>query len=192
MPWRVARGGAPALSWTPRAASRPSTPLPQVREVRLASRCRRPSTFAGGPVSGPASGFSRGGSRHGCRLRLILRRCIRRRLGADAHRFRWRSGSCRIDGVARGRIRYGAGRGWIGRLPPLAEGAGDGAGTPAGRPLSTLMAWGLLLEGPGTVISTDCSAAAPSRMPPAASTRRGSFGRSLWVTAAGLVLQDSD
>ena len=73
-----------------------------------------------------------------------------------------------------------------------AEGAGAGAGTPAGRPLSTLTACGLVLEGPGTVISTDCSAAAPSRMPPAASTRRGSFGRSLWGTAAGLVLQDSD
>src|SRR5262245_48351334 len=73
-----------------------------------------------------------------------------------------------------------------------AKGAGGGAGgTPAGRPLSTLMACGLL-DGPGTVISTDCSAAAPSRMPPAASTRRGSLGRSLWGTAAGLVLQDSN
>ena len=67
-----------------------------------------------------------------------------------------------------------------------AEGAGAGAGTPAGRPLSTLTACGLVLEGPGTVISTDCSAAAPSRMPPAASTRRGSFGRSLWGTAEGV------
>ena len=67
-------------------------------------------------------------------------------------------------------------------------GKGDGAGVAAGRSVSsTLMAWGLLLPGPGAVTSTDCnSAAAPSRMPPAASTRRGSFGRSLWGTAAGV------
>jgi len=49
-----------------------------------------------------------------------------------------------------------------------------------------LMAWGLLPPGPGPTMSTDWSAAAPRRIAPAASTKRGSFGRSRWVTAAGV------
>ena len=66
------------------------------------------------------------------------------------------------------------------------RGVEAGAGVAAGRLVSTLMVCGLLLPGPGPTISTDCSAAAPSRMAPAASTNRASFGRSLWVTAAGV------
>ena len=63
------------------------------------------------------------------------------------------------------------------------DGSSQGLGGEAAGLVSTVMACGLLLPGPGTVMSTDCNAAAPSRMPPAASTRRGSFGLSLWVTA---------
>ena len=66
------------------------------------------------------------------------------------------------------------------------RGVEAGAGVAAGPLVSTLMVCGLLLPGPGPTISTDCSAAAPSRMAPAASTNRASFGRSLWVTAAGV------
>jgi hypothetical protein len=66
------------------------------------------------------------------------------------------------------------------------RGVEAGAGVAAGRLVSALMVCGLLLPGPGPTISTDCSAAAPSRMAPAASTNRASFGRSLWVTAAGV------
>ena len=69
---------------------------------------------------------------------------------------------------------------WVSRVPS------QGLGFAAAGLVSTVMACGLLLPGPGTVMSTDCNAAAPSRMPPAASTRRGSFGRSLWVTAEGV------
>jgi hypothetical protein len=65
-------------------------------------------------------------------------------------------------------------------------GSSQGLGFAAAGLVSTVMACGLLLPVPGTVMSTDCNAAAPSRMPPAASTRRGSFGRSLWVTAEGV------
>jgi hypothetical protein len=41
------------------------------------------------------------------------------------------------------------------------------------------------LPGPGPTTNTHCSAAAPSKTAPAASTNSGSFGRSLRVTAAG-------
>ena len=78
------------------------------------SRCRRLRPSPAGGL-GTSFGLSRGGSRHGGRLRLILRRCICRRLGAHAHRFGRRRGTCRIDGVGRGRIGHGAGRGRIGR-----------------------------------------------------------------------------
>ena len=96
------------------------------RRLDLRRLCRRCMRFARRVVAGAFNlhrraglgtgfGLSRGGSRCGGRLRLILRRCICRRLGAHAHRFRRRRGTCRIDGVGRGRIGHGAGRGWIGR-----------------------------------------------------------------------------
>jgi hypothetical protein len=68
----------------------------------------------------------------------------------------------------------------------FAAGNGAGAGVAAGPLASTLMACGLLRPGPGPTMSTDCSAAAPSRTAPAASTNRGRFGLSFWVTAAGI------
>ena len=108
---------------------------------RLCRRCLRLArrVVAGafnlhrGAGLGTGFGLSRGGSRHGCRLRLILRRCISRRLCADAHRFRWRRGTCRIDGVGCRWIRHGAGRGWIGRYRGRGRGCRRRCGN-AGRP----------------------------------------------------------
>ena len=114
------------------------------RRLDLQRLCRRCLRFARRRVGcafnlhrwaslGTGFGLSRCGSRHGCRLRLILRRCIGRRLGADAHRFRWRRGTCRIDGVACRRIRHGAGRGWISRYRGRGRGCRRWCGN-AGRP----------------------------------------------------------